>query len=227
MRQAVLAGRGAMTTAGLVLGAAFWLMAQASGAQAQALCKDPSGGCADTLPGHCLATLGAGAVSSKPECAEKLAAYRTCLTQAATECAAPPAEQEGGAALLGPAAKGFVSALKREMEGNLAKMRELRDRMDLTGGTAIYEDGWPELSRRVIGATSNPAYFTAPTDWLAKAETLYEEIDGVIGSKATRNAYRRQVTSVLYERKLAREALEALIARGETELLPEIEGYLR
>ena len=135
--------------------------------------------------------------------------------------------QRNTSQLLGPAAKGFVSALKREMEDNLAKLRDLRDRMDLTGATAIYEDGWPELSRRVIGATSNPAYFTAPTDWLAKAEKLYEDADGVIHSKATRNAYRRQVTSVLYERRLAREALEGIIARGETELLPEIEGYLR
>lgn len=211
----------------LSLALAAHLLTAPANADAQALCKDPSGGCAATLPEHCLATLGAGAVSAKPECAEKLAAYRSCLTQAATDCAVPPEQQESGAALLGPAAKGFVSALKREMEDNLAKLRDLRDRMDLTGATAIYEDGWPELSRRVIGATSNPAYFTAPTDWLAQAEGLYEEADGVIGSKATRNAYRRQVTSVLYERRLAREALEAIIARGETELLPEIEGYLR
>lgn len=219
-------GRGAalLVAAGLSVAA---LLASAGGAAAQSLCADPSGGCAGTLPEQCLASLGAGAVSAKPECAEKLAAYRACLTQAATECAASPAEQQSGAALLGPAARGFVAALKREMEDNLAKLRELRDRMDLTGGTAIYEDGWPELSRRVIGATSNPAYFTAPTDWLAKAENLYEEADGVIGSKQVRNAYRRQVTSVLYERRLAREALEAIIARGETELLPEFDGYLR
>lgn len=192
----------------------------------EAICADPSGGCAAALPQSCLGALGAGSTPVPQDCAARLDAYRSCLSAAAESCAvANPAEQEG-AALLAPATRGFLTALRTELDANLVKMRSVAERMDLTGATAIYENQWPTLSRRVIGATSNPAYFTAPPDWLSKADLFYEEAEALLTDDATRFAYRRMVTSVLYDRRVIREKLEGLIARGETELMPEIDAIL-
>lgn len=218
---------GALTALALALSSPPFPDLAASTAQAQASCAEPTGGCAEALPARCLQTLGAGSVATADaDCAERLSAYRACLTQAAAACADVAPSPGGGAELLAPATRGFLAALRTELAGNLDKMRALRDEMDLTGATAIYENEWPELSRRVIGATSNPAYFTAPVEWMAGAERLYEETERLITDSETRYAYRRQVTSVLYQRRLIRERLEALIAEGETELMPAIDAQL-
>lgn len=202
--------------AALALGLVFG--AVGDGARAQS--------CAADLPAICLQSLGAGAVAAgrtdPSDCAARLQGYRVCIA----DLAASGAAQAAAGPEYTRAERGFLAALEAELADNVGRLDAFADGLDLTGATAVYENDWPELRLRFFNATDNPAYFAAPADWLAETQGFYDEVARFLGRADVRNAYRRQVTSVLYERRLAKEALQALVAQGRDSLLPRISAEL-
>lgn len=183
--------------------------------------------CAGDLPPVCLQSFGAGSAAISPAaseagCSSRLQSYRDCISQLAT--------QKGLASDKTPlsrAERGFLSALEAELADNVGRLEVfVAEKMDLTGSKAIYENQWPALRTRFFNSTEHPAYFSAPADWLARTQGFYDDLQSVLSSENIRHAYRRQSSSVLYERRIAREQVEALVALGRNQLLPEISSVL-
>ena len=201
-------------------GAWAGLALAASGGAAQAQ------GCAQDLPTVCLQSFGAGSAAISPaaagaDCGPRLQSYRACIAALAQDTGI------GGDAPLDRAERGFLSALEAELADNVGRLEVfIAERMDLTGASAIYENDWPPLRTRFFDATENPHYFIAPADWLARTQGFYDDVAALLARKDVRLVFRTQTTSILYERKLAREKLEALVSMARRELLPEISAAL-
>lgn len=182
-------------------------------------------GCGGGLTRECLQNFGAGAMavsSGGASCQAQLEGYRSCiknLTQRHSGAAptAPP---------LSRAEFGFLAALEAELAENVGRIGAFVDELDLTGRKAVYEPDWPPLRLRFFNATENPNYFVAPADWLAKAQGFYDDLETYLARGDVRRVFRAQIQSVLYERRVHKEALQALIATGRDELLPAISAEL-
>lgn len=182
--------------------------------------------CGSALPAACLQRFGAGSLSAEPvegvDCGAKLDAYRACISQVIQTRQIAPAFEP-----YTRAERGFLFALEAELADNVGRLEQfIEAKLDLTGGTAVYPNDWPSLRTRFFNATDNPAYFVAPADWLARAQGFYDDVETMLNRDDVRNAYRRQVTSVLYERRLFRERFEELVAIGRDQLLPDISAEL-
>ncbi|MEO1330809.1 MAG: hypothetical protein AAFW46_14230 [Pseudomonadota bacterium] len=186
----------------------------------------PAQSCTDTLPATCLQSFGAGTIAAQSgaavDCSARLDDYRTCITRLV---------QQGGSSArsmppLSRAEFGFLSALEAELADNVGRLEAFVDGLDLTGARAVYENDWPALRMRFFNATDNPAYFVAPAEWLTRTQGFYDDVETMLTRKDVRNAFRRQATSVLYERRLAKERLQELVALGRDELLPEISAEI-
>lgn len=208
-----------------VVAAAAMIGAMAAAVGALAETGGPT--CAEALPPACLQSFGAGSLAARAsadgeDCVAKLDAYRTCIagyvaTRGAGDAAAPP---------LTRAERGFLQALEAELADNVGRLAAFVDALDLTGAEAVYENDWPALRLRFFNATDNPAYFAAPAEWLAQTQGFYDDIGAMLGREDVRRAFRRQTTSVLYERRLAKERFEALVTIGRDELLPAISAEI-
>ncbi|MEM9724945.1 MAG: hypothetical protein AAF909_05720 [Pseudomonadota bacterium] len=184
--------------------------------------------CAGDLPSICLQSFGAGSAALNPEavkaeCGAKLQSYRRCIADVAT--------QAGLDDLAGPPLTrsefGFLSALEAELADNVGRLETfIAEKMNLDGTRAIYPNDWPSLRMRFFNSTTHPAYFIAPADWLARTQGFYDDTAAFLERAGVRDAFRRQVTSVLFQRRQSREELEALVATARTELLPEISAVL-
>ncbi|MEL6979731.1 MAG: hypothetical protein AAGM38_13760 [Pseudomonadota bacterium] len=182
-------------------------------------------GCGAGLTSACLQSFGAGALpagATNAQCQAQLTAYRGCiqsLTQQHTSAAPslPP---------LSRAERGFLAALEAEFAENVGRVGAFIDGLDLTGREAVYQNGWPPLRLRFFNATDNPNYFIAPADWLAKAQGFYDDLGTYLEREDVRRVFRAQSSSVLYERRVHKEAMQALIATARDELLPAISAEL-
>ena len=183
--------------------------------------------CGDVLPPQCLQSFGAGAIATSAaddavDCPTMLDDYRSCIaTMIETRGTRGPAPPP-----LTRAERGFLAALEAEFADNIGRIAAFVEAMDLTGAEAIYENDWPALRLRFFNATDNPAYFAAPASWLAQAQGFYDDIQTMLTREDVRHAFRRQTTSVLYDRRLAKERLLELVAKGRDELLPAISAEL-
>ena len=184
------------------------------------------GNCAGTLPPQCLQSFGAGSMATTADdgvdCGAQLADYRACIADTIER------RGRGGPAVapLTRAERGFLSALEAELADNVGRLAAFVDGLDLTGAYAVYENDWPALRLRFFNATQNPAYFAAPADWLAKTQGFYDDVETMLTREDVRYAYRRQVTSVLYDRRVVKERFQELVALGRDELLPAISAEL-
>lgn len=182
--------------------------------------------CAQDIPSVCLQSFGAGsaaisAAASEAGCADRLQQYRGCI---ATLVQDKGLVEE---APLSRSERGFLSALEAELADNVGRLEVfIAEKMNLDGSRAVYENDWPPLRTRFFNSTENPHYFAAPADWLARTQGFYDDVARLLARKDVREAYRRQVTSVLYQRRQHREALEKLVSAARQELLPEISAVL-
>lgn len=195
---------------------------------APALAQSSGPTCSEKLPPACLQSFGAGAIPAQTtaadavDCPSMLDAYRDCISNVVKT-------RGGGGPVLAPltrAERGFLMALEAELADNVGRLAAFVDGLDLTGAYAVYENDWPALRLRFFNATDNPAYFAAPADWLAKAQGFYDDVATMLTRDDVRYAYRRQVTSVLYERRLAKERFEELVKVGRDDLLPAISAEI-
>lgn len=184
-------------------------------------------GCASDLPPVCLQSFGAGsaaisAAASGANCSVKLTAYRQCIADLAQKKGIGASETP-----LSRAERGFLSALEAELADNVGRLETfIEQKMNLDGSRAVYKNDWSALRTRFFDSTTHPSYFSAPADWLARTQGFYDEARRLLDRKDVRDAYRRQTTSVLYQRRLHREALEKLVGSARGELLPEISAVL-
>lgn len=184
-------------------------------------------GCAQDLPPVCLQSFGAGsaaisAAASEAGCSARLQSYRDCISDLATQKGLQSDQTP-----LSRAERGFLSALEAELADNVGRLETfIHEKMDLTGAQAIYQNQWPALRTRFFNSTEHPAYFSAPADWLARAQGFYDDVARLLAREDVREVYRRQSSSVLYDRRLAREELEGLVSMARRELLPEISAVL-
>lgn len=205
------------------LGGAAALLALTFGAAPNALAQS----CAGDLPSVCLQSFGAGSASISEQatqagCRSRLDTYRQCIAALAQD-----RNINAGETPLSRAERGFLSALEAELADNVGRLETfIEEKMNLDGSRAVYDNDWPPLRMRFFESTSNPAYFAAPADWLARTQGFYGDVDRLLSREDVRHAYRRQATSVLYQRRLAREELEKLVDAARTELLPEISAVL-
>lgn len=188
--------------------------------------------CAETLPRACLQSFGAGSIAAaeggeEVDCGAALSGYRDCISGSVKT---RDINGLGGTGFQGPpltrAEFGFLLALEAELAENVGRVGAFVDGMDLTGAKVVYENQWPPLRQRFFNATDNPSYFVAPADWLAKAQAFYDDLNGYLNSAEMRQVYRRGTTSVLASRRDFKKRMQALIAVGRDELLPEISAVL-
>ena len=188
--------------------------------------------CAEALPRACLQSFGAGSIAApeggaEVDCGAALSGYRDCISGSLKT---RDINGLGGTGFQGPpltrAEFGFLLALEAELAENVGRIGAFVDGLDLTGAKVVYDTQWPDLRLRFFNATDNPAYFVAPADWLAKTQAFYDDLNGYLTRKDVRETFRVGAAFMLAGRRASKEEMQALIAVGRDELLPEISAVL-
>jgi hypothetical protein len=117
----------------------------------------------------------------------------------------------------------LIQALHAELQDNTARLRAFVPLLEKTQeGEPVYGE-WPRLHLFVWQASAqNSALFDAPPQSITDMQIFYEEMSGILGDSAVRDAFRHLTSSNIADRRTVTEQIDKLIKRAETALLPAL-----